>query len=71
MTGLKQEILCPFCKKFPAAKGEKFFPFCSDRCKKLDLGAWASEKYRVAAVEPSEEEGSGVLGNGVREDEND
>jgi uncharacterized protein len=29
----------------------KFRPFCSERCKTLDLGAWASEAYRVPAVE--------------------
>jgi uncharacterized protein len=26
-------------------------PFCSERCKTIDLGAWASEKYRVPVIE--------------------
>ena len=29
-------------------------PFCSERCKLIDLGAWASESYRVVADEDSE-----------------
>ena len=28
--------------------GANLVPFCSDRCRLLDLGAWASEKYRIA-----------------------
>ncbi|MDY7577493.1 DNA gyrase inhibitor YacG [Herbaspirillum sp. RTI4] len=42
---------CPTC----AAKVEwneinKFRPFCSNRCKQIDLGAWAEEKYTIPAV---------------------
>jgi uncharacterized protein len=35
-------------------------PFCSERCKTLDLGDWAAERYRVATeekLEDSEEKG--------------
>ena len=33
-------------------------PFCSERCKTLDLGAWASEAYRLPAEEgPDDSEG--------------
>jgi len=32
-----------------------FRPFCSERCKLMDLGAWATEKYRV----PDERPGAG------------
>jgi hypothetical protein len=31
-------------------------PFCSERCKMIDLGQWATEKYRVP-VEPKLDEG--------------
>jgi endogenous inhibitor of DNA gyrase (YacG/DUF329 family) len=31
----------------------RFRPFCSERCKLIDLGAWASERYRVPTPEPS------------------
>ncbi|MFZ9298629.1 MAG: DNA gyrase inhibitor YacG [Hylemonella sp.] len=30
-------------------------PFCSERCRKIDLGAWASESFRVPAEAPPEE----------------
>jgi endogenous inhibitor of DNA gyrase (YacG/DUF329 family) len=39
------------------------FPFCSERCRTLDLGAWASEKYVISSPvwdeEELEEEGPG------------
>jgi endogenous inhibitor of DNA gyrase (YacG/DUF329 family) len=30
-------------------------PFCSVRCKQIDLGAWASEQFRVAARPPADD----------------
>lgn len=30
-------------------------PFCSERCRKIDLGAWASDSYRVPAEAPADE----------------
>ncbi len=39
---------CPICKK-PADLNGPFSPFCSERCKTIDLGNWASEKYVVRA----------------------
>lgn len=33
-------------------------PFCSERCKLIDLGAWANESYRVPAVEKDEDPGA-------------
>jgi endogenous inhibitor of DNA gyrase (YacG/DUF329 family) len=43
-------VPCPTCKK-PAAFSERnrWRPFCSERCRSIDLGAWASENYRVPA----------------------
>jgi hypothetical protein len=32
-----------------------FRPFCSERCKMIDLGAWASEEYRVAVKDNDED----------------
>ncbi len=47
---------CPICKK-PTDSGEHAdFPFCSERCRLLDLGAWASEKYVVSDPIFDEEE---------------
>lgn len=45
----KKEINCPNCGKKNTWHSEnKFRPFCSDRCKLIDLGDWADEKHRVA-----------------------
>jgi endogenous inhibitor of DNA gyrase (YacG/DUF329 family) len=40
---------CPSCgRSFNVdATSEKSFPFCSDRCRMVDLGRWLSEEYRV------------------------
>jgi hypothetical protein len=47
---------CPICKK-AVAPGDEFLPFCSERCKIIDLGNWASEKYVISTpVQPEESE---------------
>lgn len=38
---------CPICQK-KVAPGDRYAPFCSDRCRLIDLGNWASEKYVVS-----------------------
>ncbi|MBI4838941.1 MAG: DNA gyrase inhibitor YacG [Nitrospirae bacterium] len=38
---------CPVCKKESVWEGNSFRPFCSERCKLIDLGAWASEEYKI------------------------
>lgn len=48
----KKEIACPTCGKKDTWKPENAFrPFCSDRCKLIDLGEWASESRRIAGEE--------------------
>ena len=43
---------CPICRKEVAITDE-FMPFCSDRCRLIDLGNWASEKYVISTpVDP-------------------
>lgn len=45
----KQKILrCPTCRTLVTAKEENF-PFCSDRCRSIDLGKWASGAYRISS----------------------
>jgi uncharacterized protein len=41
-------VTCPTCRK-PAkwSAGNRFRPFCSERCKLIDLGEWASESHRI------------------------
>ena len=41
---------CPACGEVcEYSQRNRFRPFCSDRCKSGDFGAWASEHYRIAA----------------------
>jgi hypothetical protein len=45
---------CPICKK-EASSDNEFYPFCSERCKLIDLGNWASEKYVISTpVQPED-----------------
>jgi uncharacterized protein len=47
---------CPTCgTKVEWIAANKFRPFCSERCKQIDLGAWAEEKYAIPAVNPPDE----------------
>ncbi len=49
---------CPICKKPADSAAHPDFPFCSERCRLLDLGKWASERYVVSEPvidEPSPE----------------
>jgi len=47
---------CPICKSATDSDVHAEFPFCSERCRLLDLGAWASEKYVVSDPLFDEEE---------------
>ena len=47
---------CPTCKKETDSVDDADFPFCSERCRLLDLGAWAAEKYVVSDPIFDEEE---------------
>ncbi|PHV10349.1 DNA gyrase inhibitor YacG [Chitinimonas sp. BJB300] len=44
----KKQIYCPTCGGLVLWSIEnQWRPFCTERCKQCDLGAWASEQYRV------------------------
>ncbi len=46
---------CPHCGTvIEWSPQNRYRPFCSERCKMIDLGAWASESYRVPVVETDE-----------------
>ncbi len=51
-------VTCPSCgKKVEWTLRELFRPFCSERCKLIDLGEWATEGYAIADTShPLEEE---------------
>jgi uncharacterized protein len=49
VTQSSRTVSCPRCAKAVVWGPESpFRPFCSERCKMIDLGAWANEEYRVA-----------------------
>ncbi len=41
------QVKCPRCHKKTEYENNPYRPFCSERCKMIDLGHWASEKYVV------------------------
>jgi uncharacterized protein len=41
------KIICPICKNITTWEENPFRPFCSERCKLIDLGTWASGEYRL------------------------
>jgi uncharacterized protein len=52
-------VKCPGCGTLCLfAPANKWRPFCSERCRNLDLGAWASERYRLNGGPPDAAEGA-------------
>lgn len=59
MTIKLEDIVCPTCKKKGTwTKENTHRPFCSDRCKLIDLGDWASEKHKIAGEKAPEDNGA-------------
>jgi endogenous inhibitor of DNA gyrase (YacG/DUF329 family) len=52
---------CPTCNKQFEWENNPFRPFCSERCKLVDLSKWVSEEYRVP--------GRPVPGEAIEDDE--
>ncbi len=53
-------VKCPRCGALVEwVPTSKWRPFCSERCKQLDLGAWASEAYRVPVAAPPDPDSDG------------
>ena len=40
-------MICPLCRQPSTWEGNSWRPFCSERCQVTDLGAWATEGYRI------------------------
>ncbi len=53
---MSRKVYCPTCKKLLLYEGNPYRPFCSQRCKKRDLGAWASEEYVIQGKSSEVEE---------------
>jgi len=65
------KLRCPICKK-NVKSTDADFPFCSDRCRKIDLGKWASGVYKISSpvLDPDVLEDLG-LGGSTRDGESD
>lgn len=46
-----REVKCPICRKLSPWENNQYRPFCSERCRLIDLSAWTQGRYRI----PSEE----------------
>jgi endogenous inhibitor of DNA gyrase (YacG/DUF329 family) len=57
------QFRCPTCKRIlkhaeqDSSAQMKFFPFCSERCKLIDLGAWFDAEYRIPSRPDEESQG--------------
>ena len=57
------QFTCPTCKRHVCVRHEdraplpRFFPFCSERCKLIDLGAWLDADYRISNKPDGEHNG--------------
>jgi len=49
------KLRCPICKKV-VKSSDADFPFCSDRCRTVDLGKWASGTYVIPTADTDEDE---------------
>ncbi|RUM88258.1 MAG: DNA gyrase inhibitor YacG [Thermodesulfatator sp.] len=57
----RRVIRCPVCRRPVSWEGNPYRPFCSERCRLVDLDRWLSEDYRISIPrEALEEESEGV-----------
>ncbi len=48
-----KQVACPNCKTLSDFTHQNpYRPFCSERCKLMDLGEWASENYKIPEKHP-------------------
>jgi len=63
-------VPCPTCKReVEWSKEQKWRPFCSERCKLIDLGEWASESHRIAGETLNPWEADALTGRGPQPEE--
>jgi endogenous inhibitor of DNA gyrase (YacG/DUF329 family) len=60
----REHSICPVCKRRVNVLQEdpstlpRFYPFCSERCKLIDLGAWLDAEYRISSKPDDESDTS-------------
>lgn len=70
--GANKALRCPTCGTL-VTKDDEHFPFCSDRCRLIDLGKWASGEYRISSpiLDPEVLEGLDEASRRPREEDDD
>lgn len=64
MQARKLKVNCPTCNDIvPWTEASKYRPFCSERCKLIDFGEWASERHAI----PGEPVNPGDIPDGMEE----
>ncbi len=62
-TSKKTVVACPQCgANVVWEAASRYRPFCSDRCRMIDLGAWATESYRVPVEDDNDAPGEDAGG---------
>jgi uncharacterized protein len=64
------QLKCPICKK-PVKNADPEFPFCSERCRTIDLGKWASGQYVISSPLKDNADEFEVESDASRSDEDD
>jgi len=63
MAAAARFVSCPQCgRPVEWVATSRWRPFCSQRCRTIDLGAWAAEAYRVPVVDATESDESSAAG---------
>lgn len=68
MGDTPRTVSCPTCGKPVVWSASRYRPFCSARCRQIDLGAWASEAYRVPTSPPDASDAEDFLPPGQTRD---
>ncbi|RME67137.1 MAG: DNA gyrase inhibitor YacG [Nitrospirae bacterium] len=62
------KIKCPICGELTTWQENPYRPFCSERCKLEDLGAWFLEQYRIPGAELKDDKDGDILQDSRAED---
>ena len=60
MLDAKRRYACPTCQREMRAQGDElpaYFPFCSERCKLIDLGKWLNGSYHIPGKHLGKDDG--------------
>jgi uncharacterized protein len=68
MAARTVKLRCPICKK-PVKSIDPDFPFCSGRCRTIDLGKWASGQYVISSPVKDTEDEFGAESEAERPDD--